>query len=93
MPEDECRLVRVVGRVQGVSYRAWVQDEAERHGLRGWVRNEPDGSVLALLFGPPPQVARMLEAMRAGPRHAVVAALTAEPGPASEAPEGFEIIG
>jgi acylphosphatase len=82
--------VRVTGRVQGVCYRAWAQDEAERLGLRGWVRNERDGSVTALLAGPEDAVARMVAAMRIGPRAAMVDRV--ETGPAAEAPPaGFEI--
>ena len=37
--------VRVTGRVQGVSFRYYTQDQAHRLGVSGWVRNEPDGSV------------------------------------------------
>lgn len=37
--------VKVSGRVQGVYYRASTQEEAQRLGLKGFVKNEPDGSV------------------------------------------------
>jgi acylphosphatase len=37
--------IKVSGRVQGVFYRASTHDEAQRLGLKGFVRNEPDGSV------------------------------------------------
>ena len=35
----------VYGRVQGVSFRAYTQDEALRLGVTGWVANQRDGSV------------------------------------------------
>lgn len=55
MPDDHiviiARLLRIHGRVQGVSYRASAQTEAVRLGLSGWVRNRHDGSVEALVSG------------------------------------------
>jgi len=83
--------VRVTGRVQGVGYRAWAAEEARRRGLAGWVRNDPDGAVTALLAGPRADVDRMLEAMLRGPRHAVVAALATAAADPAAAPAGFEI--
>ncbi|HET9068676.1 MAG TPA: acylphosphatase [Amaricoccus sp.] len=75
MPDDIALRVRVTGRVQGVWYRGWTEAEARRRGLRGWVRNAPDGSVLAVLAGPPAQVDAMVEAMRRGPPDAGVTGL------------------
>ncbi len=43
---------RVTGRVQGVWFRGWTEAEARRLGLAGWVKNEADGSVTALIAGP-----------------------------------------
>jgi acylphosphatase len=65
-------LVRISGRVQGVSFRAWTQDTAESLGLSGWVRNEPDGTVTAHIEGPPAAVEDMLARCRQGPRAARV---------------------
>jgi acylphosphatase len=74
-----------------VGYRAWAAEEARRLGLAGWVRNDPDGAVTALLAGPREAVDRMLEAMLRGPQHAAVAALATEAAEGEEAPAGFEI--
>ena len=59
--------LRIIGRVQGVGYRAWALQVASRLGLRGWVRNRSDGSVEALVIGEDDAVARMIEAYREGP--------------------------
>jgi acylphosphatase len=82
--------VRVTGRVQGVFYRGWTQEEAEALGLTGWVRNERDGAVTALLVGPDAQVEAMLAAMRRGPPAAQVAEVTVAAAEA-EPTAGFEI--
>ena len=84
-------LARVTGVVQGVGYRAWVRDEAARLGLAGWVRNERDGSVTALLAGPEAVVARMVAAMRRGPTGARVTAVATEPVASGEPLDGFRI--
>jgi acylphosphatase len=62
----------IVGRVQGVGFRAFVEDEALRRGLRGWVRNRRDGPVEAVIGGPKEIVAEMIEACRRGPSAARV---------------------
>lgn len=71
-------IARVTGRVQGVSFRAWTQAEANRRGLTGWVRNETDGSVTTLLCGSENHVAEMIELLHEGPNSAWVAGVTKE---------------
>ena len=66
------RRVVVHGRVQGVFFRDSCSREAERAGVAGWVRNEPDGTVGALFEGPPAAVDRMLSWCREGPPRAQV---------------------
>ena len=59
--------VSVTGRVQGVAFRWEAQHRAERLGVFGWVRNEPDGSVLAHVEGEPETVHDMVLWLREGP--------------------------
>ena len=66
------RHIAIRGRVQGVGYRAFVEDEAARRGIAGFVRNRRDGSVEALFEGTAEAVAGMIEACRRGPRGAKV---------------------
>ena len=61
------RHVRIVGRVQGVGYRAWIVVEARRLKLAGWVRNDPDGSVEAAFGGDPDAIEAVLARCREGP--------------------------
>ena len=67
MQDDRVIRARVTGRVQGVGFRAWTQATAQALGLRGWVRNAEDGSVGALLAGPPGAVDDMVAALHRGP--------------------------
>ena len=59
--------LRIEGRVQGVGYRAFVERQAIRLGLSGWVRNRHDGSVEAVLQGIPGTVDAMIKLCRCGP--------------------------
>jgi acylphosphatase len=73
------RRIVVRGRVQGVGFRAFVEDAAILNGVEGWARNRRDGTVEAVLAGPAEQVARVMEACRRGPDSADVQAVDEYP--------------
>ena len=80
------RRVRVTGRVQGVFFRAWTAEQAERLGVAGWVRNCRDGSVEALVQGEAGAVEALIDALHRGPPAARVERVEvadAEPEPLS----------
>lgn len=79
------RRVRVQGRVQGVFFRDTCRRLATQVGVAGWVRNEPDGSVLAVFEGEPDRVERLCRWCRTGPDHARVSRVDVT----EEEPEGL----
>ena len=58
----------IKGRVQGVGFRWFVQREAARIGLRGWVRNTTDGHVEVVAAGSAEEIARLMASLRKGSR-------------------------
>lgn len=90
---DRNQTVRVVirGRVQGVGFRAWARARARELGLSGSVRNQPDGSVSAVIHGETPAIDAMLEALCSGPPSASVTDVRHEDAEGTAVPDGFEI--
>lgn len=83
--------IRIEGRVQGVFFRAYTQEEAERLGVNGWVRNLPDGAVEALVEGDAIQVEEMIAWCHKGsPSSTVTRVEVEEDAPQSES-RGFTI--
>ncbi|HET7432779.1 MAG TPA: acylphosphatase [Nocardioides sp.] len=81
--------VRVTGRVQGVFFRASCADEARRLGVRGWVTNEPDGSVRGYFVGEPGAVDALVGWCDRGPRGARVEGVDVRSADVRDA-RGFE---
>lgn len=82
----------IIGRVQGVWFRASMQREARRLGLRGWVRNRPDGAVEAEADGPAEAVEHLVAWAHQGPPGARVDAVQTEVRSAVERHEhDFEV--
>ncbi|OYT53367.1 MAG: acylphosphatase [Candidatus Altiarchaeales archaeon ex4484_2] len=83
--------VYVSGRVQGVFYRASTRDKARELGLRGWVRNLPDGRVEALFQGEKDRVEEMIDWCHREPRMARVSDVEVDLRQLVEKLNGFEI--
>lgn len=82
----------VTGRVQGVNFRVWTRVEAVRLGLAGWVRNESDGSVTALLAGPRSAVSAMAEKLWDGPPAGWVSNVTSQEAYPDPWPVDFKVL-
>lgn len=57
----------VSGWVQGVFFRANTRDKALRYGVKGWVRNLPDGRVEVICEGEREDIQRLIEWCKKGP--------------------------
>ncbi len=84
-------IVRVEGRVQGVCFRHYTQETANRLGISGWVRNCSDGSVETLIHGPDEAVNLMLDWLKHGPSSAVVSHIQVNQAEDTPLPSGFRI--
>jgi acylphosphatase len=69
------RHVEFRGRVQGVGFRAFVEEVASRNGIEGWVRNRRAGSVEAVFSGAAGAVESVIAVCSRGPRQAEVDAV------------------
>jgi len=94
-PTDLIRNYRVSGKVQGVYFRNSTRIEARRLGLRGVVRNLPDGTVDVLVQGAPAAVEALRLWLHRGPalaRVAEVSEITLQEGVELRIWEDFEIL-
>ena len=83
--------IKVEGRVQGVFYRASTQSKALELGLSGWVKNQPDGSVLIEVQGNTEVLDKMIKWCKEVPIMARIDNLDQEDIPV-EAGTSFDII-
>jgi acylphosphatase len=90
MSEVRCRVV-VSGRVQGVFFRDSARAQAQRLGVRGWVRNRSDRTVEIVAEGPRDVVDQFLDWCRVGPPRAQVTGI-AVTDEVVAAERGFRIV-
>lgn len=68
----------VSGRVQGVGFRFFTINHANRYGLTGWVKNLPNGSVEILAEGSPEALSLFVERVQEGPSSARISDVQAD---------------
>jgi len=69
----------ITGTVQGVFFRAFIKEEAEKNNVKGFVRNLEDGRIEIFLEGDTNDVDKMMELCRKGPRHAQIKSVEIKP--------------
>lgn len=82
---------RVMGRVQGVGFRAFVQRTGQQLGLTGWVKNNSDGSVSGLAEGSQGLLVEFIKQVKTGNRWSAVKGLEEQPQRYSGDFQTFEI--
>lgn len=81
----------VHGRVQGVCYRMYTHEKAEKLGLTGWVRNRDDGSVEIVAEGSDTDLAQLAGWCRQGPPYSKVTNVVQDYSDASDEYSDFSI--
>jgi acylphosphatase len=83
--------LQINGLVQGVCYRMYACDEAERLGLTGWVHNRHDGSVETVAEGEETKLNKFAEWCRKGPPAARVTSVEADYSDATGEYDSFTV--
>ncbi|MBO6585964.1 MAG: acylphosphatase [Gracilimonas sp.] len=79
------------GRVQGVGFRHFTKTKARSIGVKGWVRNLPDGRVEAVFEGDEKLVDQLIEKCKKGPRSAYVQSIDVEEEKSDESYTSFDV--
>ena len=90
MVEPERLRWHVTGRVQGVSFRYFTQQNGRQLGLRGWARNLADGDVEVVARGQRDKLEQLAQWLAQGPPAANVTNVSRE-ALELETPDDFEI--
>lgn len=72
MEETIEKHLLIKGRVQGVGFRYFTRKRAQKLGIKGMVKNLPDGNVETILIGSPEEVDTMAGLLKSGPPRARV---------------------
>lgn len=67
------------GTVQGVFFRLFIKENAERYNVKGFIRNLEDGRVEVFLEGNSDEVDKMIELCKKGPKHSMIRSVEIKP--------------
>lgn len=67
------------GTVQDIFFRGYIKENAERHNVKGFVRNLEDGRVEIFLEGDNDDVDKVVELCKKGPKHALIKSIEIKP--------------
>ncbi|MCG6185950.1 acylphosphatase [Maribellus maritimus] len=59
--------IKVSGRVQGVWFRKFTEEKAKETGIKGWVKNLPDGNVLVIAQAEKTDLDTFIDYLKIGP--------------------------
>jgi acylphosphatase len=65
-------ILTIHGQVQGVGFRYFVMQEAEKYGITGFVKNQLNGNVYIEAEGESELLELFIQACKEGPSHAWV---------------------
>lgn len=69
----------LTGSVQGIFFRQFIKEHAEKNNVKGYVRNLEDGRVEVFLEGSGEEVENMKAICKRGPQHAVIRTIEEKP--------------
>ena len=81
----------ITGTVQGVFFRSFVKENAERYNVKGFIRNLEDGRIEIFLEGNANEVNKMVELCKKGPKHSMIRKVEEKPERFQDM-KGFKVL-
>ena len=82
----------ILGKVQGVGFRYWMQNLAIKNNISGWVKNKMSGDVEALIVGQEKEIRELIKLCEMGPNSAIVDRVQINNYDKDYSKEGFDIF-
>ena len=82
----------ILGKVQGVGFRYWMQNLAIENNISGWIKNKMSGDVEALIVGQEKEIRELIKLCEMGPNSAIVDRVQINNYDKDYSKEGFDIF-